>query len=198
MVTITANFDSVVNLIQKIITAFNDTTGWIAQQTSSASDTAGSIGRDPLVRGLRSQLTGVITADYDLDGAYSALAELGFEFSRTGQLSFDESRLRDALKNQRGDVEALFRGNDGAGGAFGALESAIEEYTKAGGLVPSVQDRLSGQVTQLSDRIADMEDRLAIRKAALQREYAAVDATMAQLNSQKDALSSLGSQYSLF
>jgi hypothetical protein len=43
-----------------------------------------------------------------------------------------------------------------------------------------------------------MEERLATRKLSLQKEFAAADAAIAQLNNQRGALGSLGSQYSLF
>ncbi len=96
------------------------------------------------------------------------------------------------MAEQPSTSQKLFGGSDGTGGVFGALLAATEDYTKAGGLVPNAQNRLSTQLTQLSDRIADMEERLAIRRTALQREFAAADQTIAQLNQQKNSLGSLG------
>jgi flagellar hook-associated protein 2 len=198
-ITITANYDSVVNLVQKLVTAFNETTGWIEQQASTTAQNAtNGIGRDPLVRDLRSQLSNIVTSDYTTGGSFRALAEVGFEFTRQGKLTLDETKFKAALEDHTVDVEKLFRGSNGAGGAFGRMTSAIEEYTKAGGLVLNAQDRVTTQVSQLARRIDDMEDRLAIRRMALQKEYAAADATIAQLNGQKGSLSSLGSQFSLF
>jgi flagellar hook-associated protein 2 len=106
--------------------------------------------------------------------------------------------LRAAISEGRVDVEKLFRGSDGTGGAFGALAGALDEYTKAGGLVPHAQDRLGDQLTKLSDRISDMEERLAIRRAALQKEFIAADQAIAQLNAQKTSLNSLSSSLGQF
>jgi flagellar hook-associated protein 2 len=199
VVTITADPDSVVNLVQKLIAAFNDTTSWIGSQTASAAQSdANSIGRDPLVRGLRTRLTAVMTASYEAGGSYRALAEIGFEFTRSGELTLNETRFREAMAGDRVGVGRLFGGADGSGGVFGSLVEAVEQYTTAGGLVPNAQDRLKTQLRQVSDRISDMEERLAIRRAALQREFAAADATIAQLNSQQGSLGSLSAQYSLF
>jgi flagellar capping protein FliD len=61
-----------------------------------------------------------------------------------------------------------------------------------------MNDRLDDQTKAISTRIADLEDRLAIRRQVLQQEFVAADMMMTQLNSQVNALSSLGSQYSLF
>ncbi|MGE3840677.1 MAG: flagellar filament capping protein FliD [Vicinamibacterales bacterium] len=197
-IMITADHDSIVNMIKTLTTAFNDTTAYIKQQsTAAASGNTGSVGRDPLVRGLRSQLTSVLTAEYE-DGALTSLAEIGFEFSRTGELVFNESRFREALTDSKTDVKTLLRGSDGSGGVFGSLATAIDAYTAAGGFVPNAQDRLTTQLTQLSHRISDLEERLALRRTTLQREFAAADAAIAQLNQQGNSLSSLGSQYKLF
>jgi flagellar hook-associated protein 2 len=199
VLTITADQDSVINLVKKVTTAFNEASAFLTGQTSAAAGgDSESIGRDPLVRGLRSRLANVLTRSYATGAAYGALAEVGFEFTRSGELTVNEATLRQALTDKRLDVAKVFGGADGTGGAFGALLSETEDYTKAGGLVPNAQNRLSDQLTKLSDRIADMEERLAIKRAALQREFAAADQTIAQLNSQKNSLSSLGSQYSLF
>jgi flagellar hook-associated protein 2 len=198
-VTITADEDSVVNLVQKLIAAFNDTTDWIGEQTAAAARSDdNSIGRDPLARTLRSQLTGITTAGYGGTPGYTALAEIGFEFTRSGELTLNESAFRAALADGRTDVATLFRGSDGTGGAVGSLVAAINEYTKAGGLVPNAQNRVTNQLSQLSDRIGAMEERLATRRLVLQREFAAADAALAQLNAQRDSLSSLGQQFSLF
>ncbi len=127
-----------------------------------------------------------------------SLAEIGFEFSRTGQLTFNESTFRAALADNKANVETLFRGADGSGGAFGSLATAIESYTIAGGFVPDAQDRLTAQLSQLSQRISDLEERLALRRTTLQKEFAAADAAIAQLNQQGSSLGSLGSQFKLF
>jgi flagellar hook-associated protein 2 len=196
-VTISASYDSVINLVQKLVSAFNDTTKWIGDQTAAAAN-RDTVGRDPLVRGLRAQLTRALSADAASGGSYTNLAEIGFEFERNGEVTLNETMFREALASNRVDVEGLFRGADGSGGVFGGLATAIGEYTRAGGLVPNAQNRVTAQIRQLSDRIGDMEERLALRRVALQREFAAADATLAQLNSQKGSLSSLGGQFSLF
>jgi flagellar hook-associated protein 2 len=199
LLTITASYESVVNLVQKIAAAFNDTTKFIGEQTAAAGrGEKDNIGRDSLVRGLRTQLTRVLTQTYDVGGRFASLAEIGFELTRAGELKLNESTFREAVAKHRDDVERLFRGSDGTGGVFGSLTAAVEHYTRAGGLVPNAQDRLSEQLARVSDRVAIMEERLAVRRAALQQEFIAADRVISQLNAQQGSLTSLGSQYRLF
>lgn len=198
-ITITASSDSVKSLVEKLVAAFNDATRFIGEQTAAASrGESNNVGRDALVRGLRTRLTSVLTARYDTGGAFTALAEIGFEFQRSGELTFNAARFEEALASGRVDVEQLFRGSDGAGGVFGSLVSTIGDYTKAGGLVPNARDRLGEQVSKIAARIAEMEERLAIRRAALQEEFIAADLAIAQLNAQQGQLGQLGGQYRLF
>jgi len=149
-----------------------------------------------MVRGLRRTLASVLGTSYG--GTYEALARVGIEFTRSGQLEFDASAFVAAMQSSKEGVRALFRGADGTGGAFGSLVSTIAQYTDAGGLVPSATSRLDAQVTSITRRIADMEERLAVRRAALQKQFIAADQAIAQLNAQLGSLTQLGGQYSLF
>jgi flagellar hook-associated protein 2 len=131
-------------------------------------------------------------------GAYASLAAVGFEFDRTGRISFKESVFDAAVQSGRADVTALFAADGTDQGVFRKLKDIVATYTNADGLLKDMNDRLDDQTGSISTRIGDLEDRLAIRRQVLQREYAAADTLMTQLNNQVNALSSLGSQYSLF
>jgi flagellar hook-associated protein 2 len=197
VITITASTDSVQALVEKLVTAFNDIVKYLTEQTSAAARSDGdSIGRDPMVRGLRRALASVLGSGYG--GDYGALARVGLEFTRSGELEFHASAFVAAVQSDKEAVRTLFRGTDGTGGAFGSLVSTIAQYTAAGGLVPNATSRLDAQVTSITKRIAEMEERLAVRRAALQREFVAADQAIAQLNAQLGSLNQLGSQYSLF
>ncbi|MCL4811336.1 MAG: flagellar filament capping protein FliD [Vicinamibacteraceae bacterium] len=194
-ITITASNESVKAMVDTLVTAFNETVKFLTEQSKSAD--GASIGRDALVRGLRRELASALMRTTGA-GTFTSLAEVGFTFTRTGELDFDASRFETALGQDKAGVEALFRGPDGTGGVFGALTATIKTYTDAGGLVLNAQERIDSQVTKLTKRIDDFEARLAIKRAALQREYAAADALIAQLNSAGSSLSSLNKQYSMF
>jgi flagellar hook-associated protein 2 len=197
-ITITASSDSLKSLIEKVVSAFRDALKFVSDQTAAAArGESNNIGRDALVRGLRRQLVSVLNGTY-AGGQFGSLAEVGFEFTRAGEFTFNSARFEEALQAGKTDVATLFRGADGSGGAFGALESVIGQYTDAGGLVPNAQERLTSQVRSISDRIGDLEDRLAIKREALQREFTAADQAIAQLNQQAGSLSSLGSGFRLF
>lgn len=196
VITITATSDSIKALVEKVVAAFRELNTFLDEQAKSSLE-ADSIGRDPLVRGLRRQLASILTGQYGASG-HTSLAQVGFGFTRSGEFTFDAAEFERALTSDKDGLMALFRGSDGTGGAFGTLVATIAQYTTTGGLVPGVQNRLSTQLQNLATRIADFEERLEIRREALQREFVAADQAMAQLNAARSQLSALGGQFSLF
>jgi flagellar hook-associated protein 2 len=198
-ITITASSDSVKALVQKLVDAFNAVAAFVGEQArATGTAEASGIGRDSLVRGLRRELVSVLSASYPGGGPHASLAELGFEFSRSGELTFSAATFDAAVAANKDGIRAVFRGLDGSGGAFGALRSAIARYTTAGGLVPNATARLDAQVQAVTTRIGELEARLAVRREALQREFIAADLAMAQLNQAQSQLGSLGGQYRLW
>ena len=121
---------------------------------------------------------------------------MGIGFDRDGKMTLDREAFDSAMSDSVGDVQRLFSGLTGTGGAFGRLSDLVEQYTEAGGLVASLRDRIDDQVTGLTTRISDMEVQLDVRRTALQQEYIAADLAMTRLKSQSSSLQSIGNNFS--
>ena len=193
VVTITGDRSSVKELIEKVRLAYNEVVSFIDDQQMAAKEkNPASIGRDPLVRDLRSQLARVLNTERTVPGVFTAISQVGLGFTRTGQLEFNEAAFDAALDRDAAGVQNLFRGSGADAGAFSALSTTIATYTAAGGLLPTAQTRLNDQVLRIGERIDDMELRLARRREALQREFTAADLAIKQLNNSLGQLGSLG------
>ncbi len=200
-VGISQDLSSTKDKIDGFITAYNSFIAFADEQTVSARNgVSGSIGRDGLLRTLRNTLNETTLGDYAASGStLTRLSEIGIGFERDGTLSFDESVFNDVTATGAADVQKLFAGNDSSTtGAFDALQSLLDDYTEAGGLIPLIQDRVSEQVQTMADKLDQMQARLDIRRAALQREYMAADQAMTELKSQSSSLSAIGGGYRLF
>jgi flagellar hook-associated protein 2 len=191
VVTVARDDDDMVERLQAFVTAYND----LATTADGALAAAGSIGRDSLLRGVRNQLRTALTAAYG-DTGFTRLAEVGLGFTRSGKLALDEERLAEALATDPGAVSTLFA--DPADGAFTNIETLIETYTLAGGLVSDARTRLTDEIARVGTRIATLEAQLAIRREALQREFMAADQAMSRLTNQSSALARIGSGMSGF
>jgi flagellar hook-associated protein 2 len=200
VLTITGDTSSIKGLVQKFADAYNDIVRFIDdQQAAAGRKEANNIGRDPLIRGLRTQLSRTLLQEFGT-GDFNALSQVGLSFNRTGQLQFNSAEFDTALSANPAKVQALFRGDGTTNntGAFGAFAAVVDSYTKADGLVPNAKERLGDLVNRNADRIAEMERRLEIRRQQLQKEFAAADLAISQLNQQAGSLGSLGSEYRLF
>lgn len=197
-VTVSRDATAAASAIKSFVTAYNDLLKFIADQNTAASGgSTTSIGRDGLVRSLRSGIRSELMAEH-ASGTYKALPEVGLGFARDGTLALDETVLAAAIAANPDEIQTLFSGQTGGGGAFGALKTMIASYTGTGGLLSSVKTRLDQQVASMSSRLDRMEAQLALRRTALQIEYAAADSLMTQLTGQSSSLNSLGGQYRLF
>lgn len=197
VVTITGDRNSVKELINKVRLAYNEVVSFIDDQQLAAKEkNPASIGRDPLVRDLRSQLARVLNTERTVPGVFTAISQVGLGFTRTGQLEFNEAAFDAALDRDATGVQNLFRGSGAVTGAFSDLSTTIAAYTSAGGFLPAAQTRLNNQVSRIGERIDDMELRLAARREALQREFTAADLAIKQLNNSLGQLGSLGASLS--
>jgi len=190
VVTVGRDDDDLAERIDAFVASFNDLVHFAdAQATASNNGTVGAIGRDSVLRGLRNALRTALLGTHGT-GAFTRLAEVGLGFTRTGELTLDRSALTAALDSDPASVQSLFA--DATTGAFGSIESLIDDYTAAGGFLPDARTRLSDEISRVGRQIDDMSARLAIRRAALQQEFTAADEAMARLNSQKTSLANLG------
>jgi flagellar hook-associated protein 2 len=184
--------------VTKFIDAYNAIVAFMTDQNTAAIAGKASIGRDPLTRGFKSAMREVLMGQYPDATSFPSLAGIGIGFDATGKLTLDNAAFDAAIKNDPADVQRLMSGTTGNGGAFGAITSAIKEYTKAGGLIFDMKQRLTEQVRHMEDRLDQMAQRLEQRRLVLQREFTAADRAMTQLRSQGGALSALGGTFGGF
>jgi flagellar hook-associated protein 2 len=196
-VTVSRDSDQAETLINKFISAYNDLQTFVKDQQTAALAGRASIGRDPLVRGLRDALRSAMMDDY-AGGPMTRLAAIGLGFDQSGKMVLDQELFEEKVTASPGDVQMLVSGAAGDAGAFGAIVSKIEAFTQTGGLVASSRERIDEQVSAIGDRLDTMESQLAVRKAALQREYMAADLAMTRMKAQSASLSSVGGGYKLF
>lgn len=175
--------------VEEFITAYNDIVKFVTDQNAAAVEgKAGAIGRDPLLRQLRSRLRTELLAAHGA-GDFTRLSEVGIEFTSTGTLKLNTTAFRTAIADGPAAVQELFAGT---GGVFAGVGTLLEEYTAASGLISSVQERLTKQIGTLDTQIANMQARLAVQRQALQTEFIAADVAMSRLKSQSSALGSFG------
>jgi flagellar hook-associated protein 2 len=179
--------------LETFITAYNDFVKFVNEQAKSA--TAGdpaSIGRDPLLRQLRSMLRSSLNAQYTTGGTFTYLSQIGVQLTQAGTMELNASVFNDAVSGGSADVAALLAGTTGTPGALASIGTMLDEYTRSSGILLDARDQLTSAATRLNNQISAMENRLALRRAALQQEFIAADAAMSRLKNQIGSLASFG------
>ncbi len=101
-------------------------------------------------------------------------------FSKEGKISFDETKFLDKLKANRDAVAYLFTS---AEGMATSLSKAVSTYTRSDGYLEARMTRLTEEDRSISRRIEDLERRLDMRLTTLRRQFSALEAMLARMNS---------------
>jgi flagellar hook-associated protein 2 len=196
-VTVTDDNSSLKSSIKAAVSAFNSFNDFFATQTRL--DTTGSgrppLASDPLLRSANRQLRAFFLTSHASSGSLDELQDFGITLDQQGRLQIDDAQLDSVLSTKRADVAAFFNGD---AGFAKKITDAIDGYTKAGGAIDSVEDRIKRNIEKYTSKIQTLEFRLSTREQQLTAEFAAADRAISQLNSQNSSLAGLSSQFRLF
>ncbi len=216
-VTVARDLDAIMEDVDHFVTTFNDAIGRIGQYDFYNADTETRgplLGdsttariRDALYRVVQGQATGLGTK-------FKRLSEVGITVGAGGQLVFDRAKFEAAFEDDAEAVENLFAAfkqttvtteevapgvtvttNDqtfsqlGFGDLFNNLLEGLTDSLD--GAVSIATDGLNGRIEQTRKRIEDFDVRLEAKRLRLERQFAAMEAALAQIQSQNNALVSL-------
>lgn len=191
---VTRNNNAAADQINALVKAYNDIVGFIESQSKGSASGAGTaIGRDAVVRSMRTQLRDALQAQLpdDGEGGLRRLGEIGIEIDRNGRFVVDSNKLNDALARDPEGVQRLFGlREDDAGVAVALQEIAKSLLGSESGSIKSITDRIGEQIGGADRRIDQMESRLERKHEQLLRQYAALEQLMSRSQSQMNWLSS--------
>jgi flagellar hook-associated protein 2 len=110
----------------------------------------------------------------------------------TGQLSFDQSKLRSVLASSRDNVEKLFSAADTGLGAhfYSTLDSITNDTT---GTIKHKDDAYDSQVQVFQSQIDTLNTRLSSEQTRLYNQFYNMETVLAQLQTQKSVVDNLPS-----
>ncbi|MGE3704324.1 MAG: flagellar filament capping protein FliD [Vicinamibacterales bacterium] len=192
-VDVAADNSAAKNKLKDFITAYNAFASFASTQAAAArTGDESSIGRNPMIRGLQTDIRNSILQAQTTGGSLTNLAEIGVQFTRTGQIELNEEIFDAAMEANPDDVRALLSG-DPANSAFARVASTLDTYTRTSGLLSSVTEQLTASISRLDTQIVAMAERLQRQRATLQAEFVEAEAAMTRLKNQSGNLSAIGS-----
>jgi flagellar hook-associated protein 2 len=221
--TITRDTQTIEDKVGEFVAAFNDAVGRIDQYDfyNVETEEKGVLLGNPTTLQVRSGLFRLVQQRATgVDTQFEYLSQVGITVGADGVLTFDQDKFREAYEADPEAVENLFTAFEGstttteeiAPGV--TIETNEQTYTSLGfadlfdqlleGLTNSIDgtmtvadEAIQDQIELTRDRIEDFDDRLEAKRERLEREFTAMEAALAQLQSQNNSLLSLVSNLSL-
>lgn len=190
-VDVSSNSTATQTALSSFVTAYNGFASFYGTQATAArAGDESSIGRNPMVRGLQTDIRNGLLQAQTTGGRYTNLSQIGLEFTRTGQLQLNEATFNTAMSTDPDAVRALLAGNGGTS-AFERVATTLDGYTRTSGLLNGVKQQLTASISRLGTQIDAMTQRLIQQRATLQREFVEAEAAMTRLKNQSGNLGSL-------
>ena len=177
--------------IDEFAKAYNELNTLIRSQTSYNAETkqAGTLNGDASVRSIQSQLRGALGNPISgLSGA-RMLSDAGVSFKTDGSMSVDSTKLTEALADPAKRIGELFAGNGTVDGFAKTLEARIKGMLGTDGLLSARTEGINSTIKSFGLRMESLEARLVKVEARYSAQFAALDASMASMNSTSAYLS---------
>ena len=215
--TVLASLDEFVGAYNAVMSFINT-----QSEYTEAAGAGGPLFGDPALRQIRSTLSNTLFSDslIDSSSSYGSLGLLGIDIGTDGTLSIDDAQVAERLAEDPEAFSDFFTDldgfdNDGAEegtsdyyvdttsdtGLFSQLaknlDALLDDQTdgsgeKLLGLINRREETLQNNVDRINDRIDALEFRLEGFEEGLVAQYAALEESLASLNSQQAFLGALG------
>ncbi|HEY4555888.1 MAG TPA: flagellar filament capping protein FliD [Lysobacter sp.] len=168
--------------VLSLVSAYNTALSALRTQGAAGGEgkTAGPLSGDAAPRSITQALRGMVSS------SYSELAALGLKTAVDGSLSMDGAKFDTAVAANGDAVKKLF----GEAAAFGtSMRASLAAYTKSGGMLAGRTETLNSRIKQLGRQREAFEVRIGGVEAAYRRQFTALDAMMAKMQSTSSFLS---------
>lgn len=201
-VTLTRDTADLKIKLTALVAAYNDFDNIIKETTNPKStlDTYGkTLVGDSSVRMVRQQMRSILFGVSSTPGTkFKSLSQLGFSLDQTGVLSLDSAKLDTALSEGIDDIAKMFTGGFNNLSAYAKLPSGL-----AGDAVRTLTNLLSPTGTLVTKsnnantendkyrtQLTKLQTRMDTLLARYQKQFAAMDSMVGNVNSQKTSLKS--------
>jgi flagellar hook-associated protein 2 len=182
--------------LSAFVKAYNDVQDFISGQyvKDGQGRPAGVLASDPTLRTVQRQLRDAAALGAASNGgAFKKLTDLGLGRDQNGKLTLDTTKLSEKLTNSLSDVQALLAGLTESNVGLGKhLHEAFDKLSDdVSGVVKLAIDGYRSSIERTDRSIADQLARLSALRNSLNRQFAAADVAIGQLNGQSTQLTNI-------
>jgi len=186
--------------ITNLVKAYNDlhkTMQTLGDSQSSDQLIGGKLANDSLLRQVETMVRDMVTGySTSPGGKIKALRDIGVTIQSDGTLQVDSTKLQSALDNNLGDVVTMFTANLGNPanstainrGIAGDAVKILTGLSSPTGLIVGRENNRQSEIQGYNDDMTKLQARMAALLDRYTRQFAAMDALVGSLNSQKSGL----------
>lgn len=199
---LTRDTTAIKDKINALVTAYNDA-NTIFKEVSDPKSTLETYGAtlvaDSTVRSIRQQLRNMVMGPSSTPGSsVGAMWQMGIKVDETGTMSVDATKLDAVLNSNYADVVKTFTGNQNgltafspaAGGIAGDAVRKLNTMLGANGILTTQSTSATNQNTKYQADLTKLQTRMDILLKRYQKQFAAMDSLVGNVNSQKTSLKS--------
>lgn len=167
----------------KFVTAYNDVMTLLRKNLNigQLTDRTKTLGGDSAIRGLQTQLMGLVSSITNPASPVRSLADLGIKTQSDGTLSLDQSRLSKAIATDAGAVNALFQQT---GGVSDKAKALVTGYTdSSSGILAAKSKSFDKSIKQLDSQIESLQMRLDAYRSKLVAQFTAMEKVVSSFKS---------------
>ncbi|WP_456600122.1 flagellar filament capping protein FliD [Blastococcus sp. SYSU DS0616] len=195
-VAVVSDPDAITGKVSALVDAVNSALDTVKKQTNNTPGSAAALRGEYAVTQISGQILSALSQAVGADSP----ARIGFELTRDGKLTFTKETLTAALKDDPALAQKLMVGTPETTDANGNTVAAVPGIAeRLRGVAKTASDATTGTLTSLAkgqdsmardiqDRIAAWDVRLAKRKAALTRQFTAMETALSSLQNQSNWL----------
>lgn len=172
-----------------LISSYNTALGAMRTQSAAGGEgkIAGALSGDAAPRSIMQSLRSMVSSNY------ADLAALGFKTAVDGSLSMDGAKFDKAIAEDPAAVARLFGGEANLGKS---LRAALTSYIGTDGMLAGRTTTLDNRIKQLGTQREAFEVRIGRVEEAYRRQFTALDAMMARMQSTSSFLNQQLAQFS--
>ncbi|MDT0275637.1 flagellar filament capping protein FliD [Blastococcus goldschmidtiae] len=191
-VTVAADPAAVATKVSGLVDAINKAISTIKTYTDNTPGSKAGLRGEYAVTSISAQLGQAVSEAVGTDGSP---AQIGFQTTREGLITFDKEKFTAALQATPDLAQRIVAGSGVAGepDAVEGLAARVRDVAKAAsdattGSLTSMAQGQDSVARDIKDRIAAWDIRLTARKAALTRQFTAMETALSSLNNQSNWL----------
>jgi flagellar hook-associated protein 2 len=173
--TATTSINAFVTALNGVLTNVQTLTAY-----NATTQTAGALQGNATLEAFQNQIEGILdTVSAGNPGGIESLSDLGITAdASTGGMDSNATTLANALASNLSSVASLLGGTSGIATQINSL---VNQYTQAGGLLASINDGLQTGLQNMSTQQTQLNAELATYSATLTTQYNAMDTAVAAL-----------------